>query len=218
MGDYFETVLRPRLKKIAYSWDWEEGKPVSREGSSIAFKYLRLESYEDTLSNLRLRADAPGQGGLELDALPEVYRLGYWLDVETTGSASLLDVECLERPFEYALSVHDGKTARTQTVDLAETFNYLIGLIVNRRRVLDRGGRRYLLYAGRTRADDTATAVLWRDIAGWGKDDFAAERDWIAGQAPFGDARVIYVNGDSAIPGAQSLDPVFHVRMFAPVH
>jgi adenine-specific DNA-methyltransferase len=60
--------------------------------------------------------------------------------------------------------------------------------------------------------------VLWRDIAGWGEADFAAERDWIAAQAPFGDATVIYVNGDSAIPGAQSLDPVFHARMFAPVH
>jgi adenine-specific DNA-methyltransferase len=218
MGIYFDSVLIPRVKKVAYSADWKDGKPISRQGSTIAFKYVRLESYEDTLSNLRLRADAPGQGGLDLDALPELYRLGYWLDVETAGSASLLDVEKLERPFEYSLSVHDGKATRTKPVDLAETFNYLIGLIVRRRQVLDRDGRRYLLYTGRTRADDVATAVLWRDIAGWGEADFAAERDWIAAQAPFGDATVIYVNGDSAIPGAQSLDPVFHARMFAPVH
>ena len=147
-----------------------------------------------------------------------MYRLGYWLDVETCGSASLLDVEQLERPFDYVLSVHDGKAARTQSVDLAETFNYLIGLIVRQRRVLDRDGCRYLLYTGRTRADDAATAVLWRDIKGWKEADFAAERDWIASAAPFGEAAVIYVNGDSAIPGAQSLDPVFHARMFAPVH
>lgn len=217
-GEHFGDLMCPRIKKIIYSDVWKEGKPVSRQGSSHVFKYLRLESYEDTLSNLRLRADAPGQGGLNLDVLPELYRLGYWLDVETAGSASLLDVENLERPFDYALSVHDGKAARTKPVDLAETFNYLIGLIVRRRQVLDRDGRRYLLYSGRTRADDVVTAVLWRDIAGWGEADFAAERDWIAKQAPFGDAAVIYVNGDSAIPGAQSLDPVFHARMFAPVH
>lgn len=218
MGQYFDTVLRPRLLKVIYSTEWKTGKPVDRAGSTHILKYLRLESYEDALSNLRLRADAPGQGGLDLDALPEVYRLGYWLDVETCGSASLLDVEQLERPFDYVLSVHDGKAARTQSVDLAETYNYLIGLIVRQRRVLDRDGCRYLLYTGRTRADDAATAVLWRDIKGWKEADFAAERDWIASAAPFGEAVVIYVNGDSAIPGAQSLDPVFHARMFAPVH
>lgn len=217
-GDHFESVLCPRVFKAIYSEDWDSGKPTTRSGMTFTAKYLVLECYEDTLSNLRLRADAPGQGGLDLDALPEEYRLGYWLDVETCGSASLLDVEQLERPFDYVLSVHDGKAARTQSVDLAETFNYLIGLIVRQRRVLDRDGCRYLLYTGRTRADDAATAVLWRDIKGWKEADFAAERDWIASAAPFGEAVVIYVNGDSAIPGAQSLDPVFHARMFAPVH
>ncbi len=206
------------MLKAIYSDTWDKGKPTARNGVSAIAKYAVLESYEDTLSNLRLRADAPGQGEIDLDALPDVYRLGYWLDVETAGSASLLDVDKLEQPFDYALTVHDGKAARTQPVDLAETFNYLIGLIVQRRRVLDRDGRRYLLYLGRTRADDAATAVLWRDIRGWTAKDFADERSWIAEQAPFGDATVIYVNGDSAIPGAQSLDPVFHARMFAPVH
>lgn len=217
-GSYFDDVLRPRILKAIYSENWAEGKPTTRNGISGVVKYLALESYEDTLSNLRLRADAPGQGGFDLDTLPDVYRLGYWLDVETAGSTSLLDIEQLEQPFKYSLSVHDGKATRTKPVDLAETFNYLIGLIVRRRQVLDRDGRRYLLYSGRTRADDVATAVLWRDIAGWGEADFAAERDWIAAQAPFGDAVAIYVNGDSAIPGAHSLDPIFHARMFAPVH
>lgn len=217
MGANFDAYAVPRLKKVLagdrYGISEKYGYPLGG-----AFKYLRLESYEDTLSNLRLRADSPGQGEIDLDTLPDVYRLGYWLDVETAGSTSLLDVDRLEQPFDYALTAHDGKAARTQPVDLAETFNYLIGLIVRQRRVLDRDGRRYLLYLGRTRDDDVATAVLWRDIRDWAQDDFAAERDWIAAQTPFADAAVIYVNGDSAIPGAQSLDPVFHARMFAPVH
>lgn len=217
-GAHFEEITKPRVLKAIYSVDWDGGRPVSRNGSSHALQYVTLESYEDTLSNLRLRADIPGQGGLDLGETPDIYRLGYWLDVDTSGSASLLDVERLECPYDYALTVHDGKSARTQVVDLAETFNFLIGLVVRRRQVLDRDGRRYLLYVGRTRADDVATAVLWRDITGWAEDDFAAERDWVAAQAPFGDATKVFVNGDSAIPGAQSLDAVFHARMFAPVH
>lgn len=159
---------------------------------------------------------ASDQGALDL--MGDAYRLGYWLDVETQGSPSLLNLQQLERPFDYTLSVHDGREAQTVRVDVAETFNYLIGLIVQRRRVLDRDGRRYLLYLGRQRGNDARTAVLWRDIAGWGEADFDAERKWVAAKAPFDGANVIYVNGDSAIDGAQSLDPVFHARMFAPVH
>ncbi|MBW2742259.1 MAG: site-specific DNA-methyltransferase [Deltaproteobacteria bacterium] len=55
MGDYFDTILKPRIQKVIYSKDWKNGKPVSREGSSHMFKYICLESYEDTLNNLELK-------------------------------------------------------------------------------------------------------------------------------------------------------------------
>lgn len=53
MGDYFHTVLVPRIKKIVYSKDWKDGKPVSREGVSHFLKYYTLEQYEETLKNAR---------------------------------------------------------------------------------------------------------------------------------------------------------------------
>jgi len=51
MGDYFYTVLLPRIKKVVYSNGWKDGKPVSREGSSHFLKYYTLEQYEETLKN-----------------------------------------------------------------------------------------------------------------------------------------------------------------------
>ena len=51
MGEYFHTVLLPRIKKVVYSKDWRDGKPVSREGSSHCLKYYTLEQYEETLKN-----------------------------------------------------------------------------------------------------------------------------------------------------------------------
>ena len=48
----FEEVTKPRMEKVIYSEDWNNGKPVSRKGSSHCFKYMRLEQYEDTLNNL----------------------------------------------------------------------------------------------------------------------------------------------------------------------
>lgn len=54
MGEYFDTVTKPRIQKVIYSKDWKNGKPGSREGTSHIFKYIRLESYEDALNNIRL--------------------------------------------------------------------------------------------------------------------------------------------------------------------
>ena len=53
MGDYFHTVLLPRIKKVVYSKDWNDGKPVSREGVSHFLKYYTLEQYEEALRNSR---------------------------------------------------------------------------------------------------------------------------------------------------------------------
>lgn len=55
MGEYFETVTKPRMQKVIYSADWKNGKPQNRNtGVSQIIKYMRLESYEDALSNIEL--------------------------------------------------------------------------------------------------------------------------------------------------------------------
>ncbi|MEI6493520.1 MAG: site-specific DNA-methyltransferase, partial [Verrucomicrobiota bacterium] len=130
MGNHFEAVLKPRLQKLAYSKDWKDGKPVSRQGSSHAFKYLRLESFEDALDNISFQP-ADGEAGQSLLGL-ENYVLGYMLDFETRESETLLNVAKLDAPFDYTLRRH-GKD-EPQPVDLPETFNYLIGLHVESRR------------------------------------------------------------------------------------
>ena len=65
MGDYFHTVLLPRIKKVVYSKDWKDGKPVSHEGSSHCLKYYTLEQYEETLKNARYKDGEQ----LEIDSL-----------------------------------------------------------------------------------------------------------------------------------------------------
>lgn len=53
MADYFETIIIPRLKKIAYSFNWKDGKPQDNDGIGIFFKYYELEQYEDTLRRVK---------------------------------------------------------------------------------------------------------------------------------------------------------------------
>ena len=105
-------------------------------------------------------------------------------------------------------------------MDLPETFNFLIGLRVRTRRASYRnhGGDRLrcLVLRGRTTGDQE-TVVIWRTIEDWEPEDYEREREWVEEQGLTGDADVVYVNGDSAIEGARSLDPEFKRRMFEPV-
>lgn len=132
MGDYFDTVLKPRISKVVYSKNWKEGKPKNRDtGISHCFKYLRLESYEDTLNNLVLVSDPNWDRTLEAsDSLKEDYLMHYLLEVESRGSQSLLNIDAFADPTCYLLKVKKPGSDEyvERAVDLIETFNYLIGL------------------------------------------------------------------------------------------
>jgi len=53
MADYFDTVIIPRIKKVAYSFNWKNGKPEDSDGIGVFFKYYELEQYEDTLRKVK---------------------------------------------------------------------------------------------------------------------------------------------------------------------
>ena len=139
MGDHFDAVLKPRLLKVGYTTHWKDGTPVIQEnGHTHCFKYIRLESYEDALGNLSLQRSKGQQSLLdsldndELDAARQSYVMNYLLEVETRGSASLLNTRLFTDPTAYQLNVRSagGDETRAVNVDLLETFNYLLGLTV----------------------------------------------------------------------------------------
>ncbi len=126
MGEYFDTVTRPRMQKVVYAADWKDGKPQNRNtGVSQIIKYMRLESYEDALSNISLSDDV-SRGMVSL--FDEEYLIHYMLDLESRDS--LLDVEAFRDPFSYQMKITEKNECKTRPVDLVETFNYLIGLTV----------------------------------------------------------------------------------------
>ena len=135
-GRYFDDVLGARIKKITYSPDWKNGHPVSRNGSSQVIKYLRLESFEDTLNNLELTDQSllapPPTQDQPAKNMARDYTLHYWLNVETANSPSLLNVREFADPTAYKLKIKQpGSDVQVEkAVDLVETFNWLIGLHV----------------------------------------------------------------------------------------
>lgn len=133
-GDYFDSVLLKRVKKAIYSPFWREGKPTHRGVGLHIFKYARLESYEDCLNNLVLNTDNGPVSKVGSTELQCDYLLRYMLDVETQGSQSLLNVAQFRDPRGYQLEIKKpGSDERVKrNVDLVETFNWLIGLHVDR--------------------------------------------------------------------------------------
>ena len=127
MGAHFDTVLKPRLEKVAYAKEWKDGKPTSRDtGLSHCFKYLSLESYEDALSNIELPSNERNNQLMMM--LGDEYLLNYMLNLDATGS--ILNLEAFRDPFAYRLKVTERNETKETHADLVETFNYLIGLTV----------------------------------------------------------------------------------------
>ena len=223
MGEYFDTVLMPRIKKVTFSPEWKDGKPKrdakpeEAERSPRIVKYIRLESYEDALNSIAFD-DNTAQLKLLEEAFGDDYLLKYMLKWETKRSATLLNVEKLSQPFRYRLRVHTNGEIRERTIDLPETFNYLLGLKVQTRQVYADGDRRYLVYRGETRETPRQeVAVVWRETDGWAQADFERDRQFVTEQGLAEGAAVVYVNGDSCIANAKAVEPLFKARMFAGV-
>jgi len=217
MAEYFDTVLLPRIKKVTFSPEWQDGKPKRTatqeefERGPRLIKVIRLESYEDALNNITFD-EASGQQALDLYG--EEYLLRYMLKWESKKSETLLDVEKLQSPFSYKLHIHRDGEIRIQPVDLPETFNYLLGLDVQTRRVYQDGDRRYLVYRGITRRG-RKVAVIWRETKDWTKADYERDAQFVTEKGMTEGVDEVFVNGESYIPAAQSLDGMFKAKMFA---
>ena len=201
-----EMVRRPHLSKDI---NWNGGG---------FFKYIRLESYEDTLDSLAFTKRTQDQADMLQDsALKQEYMLKYMLKLETKDS--LLNIANFNHPFDYQMRITRNGETKTVPVDLVETFNYLIGLHVESMLRIDN----ILRLEGRTRTGEK-TLVLWRDTTKTNHEalnkyfqehyDSTKTYDW----------DVIYVNGDNNLENVRtdketwkvrSLEKEFLKRMFA---
>jgi len=211
VADYFDTVMKPRIQRIIYSKDWREGKPVSREGVSHAFKYIKLESYEDSLNNIELQRSFAQSDLLERhDAFREDYILRYILDTESQRSSSLLNIQDFDDPFNYKLRVANGSVgeSRLLNVDLMETFNYLLGLKVKHIDSISS----FRVVEG-TNPDGEKVLVIWRNTrekSNADLDKFFQKQAYKTGDNEFD---LIYVNGNNNLENLRRADETWKVRL-----
>jgi adenine-specific DNA-methyltransferase len=162
MGQYFGVATLPRVKKSLFSRKWDNAVPRNKDGLSGGLKYHLIESYEDALNNIDFKNPEDTQQAMEF----EDYMLHYMLDFETQGvSATLLKEKAFETPFNYQLNIQRGHDSpKPESVDMVETFHYLIGLWVQTLRRHEHQKRKYVVSKGQIRNEDATeeVCVIWR--------------------------------------------------------
>jgi len=207
MGEYFDTVTKPRIQKVIYSDSWKDGKPTTNNGISQIFKYFKTESYEDTLNNLEFKRTKEQEETLGLyPQAKDDYILNYSLEVES--QASLLNIDTFKTPFDYKLKIATSSVGETKdtNIDLVETFNYLLGLVIKRIELL----KGYLVVEGQNLKKEKIL-IIWRD--GQSSDElneFFKKMDWSVYDREFD---TIYVNGDNNLDNLKQDEDHFKVKL-----
>ena len=217
MGEYFDTVTKPRVQKVIFSDKWKDGKPqADGKGISQIFQYIKLEQYEDTLNNID--TDQNTEGLLELLDLPNE-KLRYWLHVQR-NAVPLLEAQqqrnsvplhmqgLYYKPFDSYLDVIRENERQETKVDLVTTFNYLLGIDVSRYYYEQHQERTYIIVTGKKRGQNYG--IIWRNFDGL---DLEIERHWIKTGAWWTSDALQYCNVDNAF-GASNTEGELKRLMF----
>lgn len=167
-GEYFDTVLLPRIAKVIASPEWKDGKPKSGVAMQAAtgddaeahwsarspalVQVLRLERYEDSLDALELPAEADarraGQRGFGDETL-----LRYVAEASAGKPSVTLNHDRLARPFDYTIPQTRNGAPALVPVDFASTALLLLGLhpvrVRDVQRKLAKASQRYLFVEAR---------------------------------------------------------------------
>ncbi len=224
-GEYFDSVLKPRVQKVVFSADWKDGKPKADNegklnGLSQIVKVLKLESYEDTLNNLELKKAT--QAGFNFDEeVANDYLLHYMLDVESRGS--LLNSRDFIKPFDYQLNIATNSAGayEAKRIDLVETFNYLLGLKVEK--IEDNRQSQGMVCVSGKLLNNEPVLIIWRDCE---LVDDVALNQYLQNLPNLIKFKQIYINGDHGLASIietenskmqfnfKGIEAVFLERMF----
>jgi adenine-specific DNA-methyltransferase len=221
MGDHVWTAVLPRIERIAFDGTWQKGSPTAPRGTGQGIglvKILEIESYEDSLANLVVTSRTEVQQRLleSSNVGSEDYVLRYLLPDSTSNSCSMLQVNKFTNPFLYTMRVADRDVGniRESTVDLMETFNWLLGLRIHSVDVI----RGFHIVTGRlpgqgNRDNGEKALIIWRDLdenPNDKLDEFFRKQAYNTKDQDFD---VIYVNGDNNLENLKKDDQTWKVRL-----
>ena len=156
MGDYFESTLKERIRRVMFSENWKDGKPDPNKkinGIVGIVKYQRLEQYEDVLNNITFTPPC-FTNHKRFNTLDNICTpVKYLYRPEEQQIRLMMDMHA---PFSNRITY--GKDSREGNVDVLETYCYLKGLPIQRRLRFDFGEHIYRVVRSGSRA------VVFRNV------------------------------------------------------
>ncbi|MFW9867390.1 MAG: site-specific DNA-methyltransferase, partial [Candidatus Thorarchaeota archaeon] len=173
IGSQFENYILPRMKSVFKGIKTGISKLITTRSSGF-FKYHYLEQYIDTIENVELEPQ---------------------LDKEYPLIENILD------PFQFEIKTLENGHSKTINVDVIETFNYLLGLFVEKVNIRENCGRSYVFITGKT--NKQYAIVVWRSVI---EMDFEQDKKFINEYLADKNYSVIYVNGKSFVENSKSIE------------
>ena len=107
----------------------------------------------------------------------------------------------------------DGFTYDTeQVVDLVETFNYLIGLHMQKCFTKQINGKKYQFIHGYNNANKKIV-VVWRNVKDWTLDDYRADGEALNAELKEVARDLLYINDQANVDNYQPIEEVFKNKM-----
>lgn len=204
MANYFTRLTKPRLINTLNGEQSGISKNRAWKGGGI-FQYIKLEQYEDTLNNIEIHTTAPQLSFLD--------NIRYQLIHGTKGSDSLINLDKFTKPFDYTMKIVQQNEPKDTVIDLVTTFNFLLGIEVQRYVLAQNNGLDYKVVIGKKGLQQYI--IIWRNFDE-NSIDLKAEREFITKQDWYNTTAFVYCNGDNAF-SAHPIEPEFIRLMHEPV-
>ncbi len=226
--DVFEDVLLPRITKLITSKKWEKGIPVEASGFPHVCQSISLESYNDFFLNCAVESTSFD----EINCIGKIFHhydskiqnidwsemipLQYLLEYQNDEYSINLDPPRFETPFHYYIYHESKGQIRKNPVNLVETFNFLMGIQVNSRKIVDHQKRPYIFIVG-TRlpssgSDNSKVLVIWRALKAL---NFTQEKKFIVKTWKLKEFSEIYINTCSEFATFEIIEPIFNQLLFS---
>ena len=153
-NEYFDSIPLRRIKNTLFGDKSGVTDTHMWKGGGVV-KYIRLEQYEDTLNNLYR---TPMEGAWYEEKLG-ADTIGYVMDMQS--QQNWMHTDWMANPFGVKMQITHGNEKTEQTIDVVETFNYLLGMNVEKMLWPAEGMK---VVIGTTRRGKR-TMIIWRNTA-----------------------------------------------------
>ncbi|MFX1477331.1 MAG: site-specific DNA-methyltransferase [Promethearchaeota archaeon] len=173
IGSQFENYILPRMKSVFKGIKTGISKLITTRSSGF-IKYHYLEQYIDTIQNF---------------------------EFEQQQDKKYPIIEKILNPFQFEIKILESGHFKTVNVDLIETFNYILGLFVEKVNIREKSGRSYVFITGKTNKQQMI--VVWRSAI---EIDYEQDKKFINEYLVDKNYSFVYVNGKCLVENSRSIE------------